>query len=71
MEDCDQLTDVNLVDLAIGSVDGVLANVRDATVGNVAVGQRKGLKIAFSRSDSSTAQRPFRDEDVAQTGIMV
>lgn len=51
-----KLTDVNLMDLAVGSVDCILANVRDATVGNVAVWQGEGFKVAFSRCDSSTAK---------------
>ena len=47
-EQGDRLTDVNLVDFAVGSVDGGFADVRDATVGDVTIGQRKGFEIAVA-----------------------
>ncbi len=66
-----KLTDINLMDFSISSMDRVLGDVFDGALCEVAIRQEEGLQIALAGCDASTAQRPFRDQHVAETWVVL
>ena len=65
------LTNVDLVYFAISCVDCILGYAFDGALCEITIWQEEGLKVPFARRDASTAQRPFGDEHVAETRIML
>ena len=66
-----ELTNVDLVDFAISRVDCILGYAFDGALCKITVWQEEGLKVPFPRRDASTAQRPFGDEHVAETRVVL
>lgn len=69
--DCGGLTNVDLVHFAISCVDCILGDAFDGALCEITIGQEEGLKVPFARRDASTAQRPFGDEHVTETRVVL
>ena len=70
---CDgrELTNIYLVYFTISCVDCILRYAFDGALCEIAVWLEEGLKVPFARRDASAAQRPFGDEHVAETRVVL
>lgn len=64
-------TNVDLQHLSIGSVHCTLRDLGNRTLGQMDVGQQKGLQIPLSRRHTSTAQFPLGNELFTKFRIIV